>query len=51
MVLTLLQNPHAYKLDNKGGGPGTTLLVADTGATDHMLPGKSAFISYYPVFG
>jgi hypothetical protein len=40
MVLTLLQNPHAYKLDNKGGGPGTTLLVADTKATDHMLPEK-----------
>jgi hypothetical protein len=50
MVLTLLQNPHAYKSDNKGGGPGTTLLVADTGATDHMLPDKSPFISYYPVF-
>jgi hypothetical protein len=50
-VLTLLQNPHAYKLDNKGGSPGMPLLVADTGATDHMLPDKSAFISYYPVVG
>ena len=51
MALTLLQNLHAYKLDNKGGSPGITLLVADTGATDHMLPDKSAFISYYPVVG
>ncbi len=51
MVLTLLQKPRAYKLNNKGGGPGTTLRVADTGATDHMLPDKSAFISYYPVVG
>ncbi len=51
MVLTLLQNPHTNKLDNKGGDSGTTLLVADTGATDHMLPDKSVFISYYPVVG
>jgi hypothetical protein len=51
MALTLLQNLHAYKLDNKGGSPGITLLVADTGATDHMLPNKSKFISNYPVFG
>jgi hypothetical protein len=43
-VLTLLQNPHAYTLDNKGGGLGTALLVADTGATDHMLSNKSTFI-------
>jgi hypothetical protein len=50
-VLTLLQNPHAYKPDNKGGGPGMTLLVTDMGATDHMLPNKTALISYYPVFG
>jgi hypothetical protein len=50
-VLTLLQNPHTFKSDNKGGSPGTKLLVADTGATDYMLPDKSTFISYYPVFG
>ncbi len=49
-VLTFLQYPHTYKLDNKGGSPSTMLLVADTGATDH-LPDKSAFISYYLVFG
>ena len=29
----------------------TFLVVADTGATDYMLPDKSAFISYYPVTG
>ena len=29
----------------------TSLLIADSGATDHMLPEKSAFISYYPVLG
>jgi hypothetical protein len=50
MVLTLLQNPHAYKSDKEGDSPGKTLLVADTGATDHMLPDKSVFISYCPVF-
>jgi hypothetical protein len=51
MVLTLLKNPHAYKLDNKGGSPGTMLLMADTGATDHKLSEKSTFILYYPVVG
>jgi hypothetical protein len=50
-VLALLQNPRAYKPDRKRCGNGTTLLVADTGATDHMLPDKLAFISYYPVVG
>ena len=29
----------------------TSLVVADTGATDHMLPDKSAFISYHLVTG
>jgi hypothetical protein len=29
----------------------TSLLVADSGATDHMLPDKLAFISYHPVLG
>jgi hypothetical protein len=50
-VLALLQNPMANKPDHKRGGSRTTLLVADTGATDHMLPDKLAFISYYPVVG
>ncbi len=45
-VLALLQNPMANKSGHKRSGSGTTLLVADTGATDHMLPDKSAFISY-----
>jgi hypothetical protein len=51
MVLTLIQNPHAYESDNKGEGPGKMLLVADTGAIDSMIHNKSAFISYCPVFG
>jgi hypothetical protein len=50
-VLALLQNPMAKKPAHKHGGSRITLLVADTGATDHMLPDKSAFISYYPVIG
>ena len=29
----------------------TSLLVADSGGTDHMLPDKLAFISYHPVLG
>ncbi len=32
-------------------GESTTLVVADTGATDHMLPDKSAFVSYTLVAG
>jgi hypothetical protein len=28
-----------------------SLLVADTGATNHMLPNKAAFVLYYPVSG
>jgi hypothetical protein len=31
--------------------PCPSLLVANTGATDHMIPDKSAFISYHPVTG
>ncbi len=50
-VLSLLQNPKHHKSDHKRGSFGTTLLVTDTGATDHMLLDKLAFISYYPVVG
>jgi hypothetical protein len=46
IVLALLKNPQAHKHDPTVGHTNTTLLVADTGATDHMLPGKAAFISY-----
>jgi hypothetical protein len=31
--------------------PCTSLLIADTGATNHMIPDKSAFISFYPLSG
>jgi hypothetical protein len=50
-VLSLLQNPTHPKSNRKRSGFGTTLLVADTGATNHMLPDKSAFIPYYPIVG
>jgi hypothetical protein len=52
-VLSLLANPptqsiaHTQRLSSMP----MFLVVADTGATDHMLPEKSAFISYYPVTG
>ncbi len=49
MVLALLQNPCTQDQAQTRGGPYTTLLVADTGGTDHMFPDKSAFISYYPI--
>jgi hypothetical protein len=52
-VLTLLNNPPAHSIpafiDNCRIR--TSLLVADTGATNHMIPNKSAFISYYSIKG
>jgi hypothetical protein len=51
-VLALLQNPPSQDIKHQPRLPNqTSLLVADTGATDHMLPDKSAFISYHPVSG
>ena len=53
-VLALLQDPPKHLLvhfQQATRSPCTSLLVADTGATDHMLPDKAAFISYYPVTG
>ena len=52
-VLSLLNNPPAHLIVCFQGisSKCMSLLVADTGATDHMLPDKSAFISYYPVSG
>ena len=49
-VIALLRNPPAY---STGLVPGEahSLLVANTGATDHMIPDKSVFISYRPVSG
>jgi hypothetical protein len=50
-VMALLQNPpaHSIAIPFLADGHPLSLLVADTGATDHMLPDKSAFISYRPV--
>ena len=51
-VLALLKNPPVpTSVRSSESVPTTSLLVADSGATDHMLPDKSAFISYYPVSG
>ena len=53
MVLALLENPPAQSISihNTMLRPTMSLIVADSGATDHMIPHKSAFISYYPVLG
>jgi hypothetical protein len=52
-VVSLLNNPPAHSIVRFQGilSKRMSLLVAHTGATDHMLPDKSAFISYYPVSG
>ena len=53
-VLALLQNPPKHSLVHFQQATRSTrlsLLVADTGVTDHMLPDKAAFIFYYPVSG
>jgi hypothetical protein len=50
-VLVLLKNPQAHKHGPTARHANTTLLVVDTGATDHMLLDKAAFISCYPVKG
>jgi hypothetical protein len=52
-VLALLSNPptQSVALSVALHCTRTSLLVADSGATDHMLPDKSAFISYSPVEG
>ena len=54
LVLALLHGPAAHStafISTKDHPGHNSLLVADTGATDHMLPDKSAFISYRPVTG
>jgi hypothetical protein len=52
-VIALLNNPPAHSIAFLSTKlcPCTSLLIADTGATDHMIPNKSAFISYRPVTG
>ncbi len=49
-VLALLFNPPAKRIPKfmAHKGKKTTLVVADTGATNHMLPHKLAFVSYTP---
>jgi hypothetical protein len=51
LVTALLNNPLAHSIAFMSSKlwPRTSLLVANTGATDHMIPDKSAFISYRPV--
>ncbi len=54
LVLALLDNPPAHSTaftPARHGKMEPSLIVADTGATDHMLPEKCAFISYRPVSG
>ena len=53
-VFALLQNPPRHLLvyfQQATHSTRMSLLVANTGATNHMLPDKAAFISYYPVSG
>ena len=53
-VLSLLANPPARPSVSPTRGSSSTrtsLVVADTGATNHMLPDKSAFISYHIITG
>jgi hypothetical protein len=52
-VMALLNDPlsHSIKTFSDAHRPRTSLLVADTGATNHMIPDKSAFISCHPCFG
>ena len=49
--MALIQNPpaHLIAIPSLPDGRPLSLLVADTGVTDHMLPDKSAFISHRPV--
>ena len=53
-VFALLQNPPRHLLvyfQQATHSTRMSLLVANTGATNHMLPDKAALISYYPVSG
>ena len=50
LVITLLNTPptHSIAFMSNKLRPRTSLLIANTGATDRMIPDKSAFISYRP---
>ncbi len=53
LILPLLNSPpaHLTAFAFLKSWPATSLLVTDTGAMDHMIPHKSAFISYKPTTG
>ncbi len=53
LVIALLNNPLAHSIAFMPNTPWhcTSLLIANTSATDHRIPDKSAFISYGPVSG
>jgi hypothetical protein len=53
LILALLANPpaHSTAFAFLKSWPASSLFVADIGATDHMTPHKSAFISYKPATG
>ena len=53
-LMALLSNPPANSIspfDKSVRNSRSSLVVADTGATDHMIPDRSAFISYRLVSG
>jgi hypothetical protein len=52
-VMALLNDPpsHSIKTFSDAHCPCMSLLVADTGTTNHMTPNMSAFISYRPCSG
>ncbi len=51
IVLALMNNPLAHSISflDAQEHPHTSLLLVDTGATNHMISDKAAFISYNPV--
>jgi hypothetical protein len=53
LAIALLNNPpaHSIAFTSNMPWPCTSLLVANTDATDHVIPDKSAFIFYRPVSG
>ena len=48
IVMDLLANPSAHAIPANITSR-TSLLVADSGSTDHMIPELAAFISYKPI--
>jgi hypothetical protein len=52
-IMALLNDPtaHSIKTFANAHHPRMGLLVTDTGATNHMIRNKLAFISYHPCSG